>query len=795
MPLFDLPSKRTTKESDKAIAKKSLSKAKKVPATVKSGGNVSQRMATAKALVEKALGQLKEDYDIIWTRSELHDYLTECLKYDTVALDTETTGLDPIADEIAGFSLATYHNKAVYVPINHVNYITHERIDGQISAREVKDELDWFFSHDLEVVMFNATFDIRVIRNQTGCDKVYCTWDCSLASRCLNENEKEKNLKALHAKYVLDGKEEYFRFDDLFKGIPFTQVPISTGYIYAAHDAKITLEFYDFQKPFLTETDPVCIEQELTGVASVFHNIEMPCVPVVADMEDTGCCIDLDYTKELSVKYHALLEEKTKAFYDILADYQPQIDEFVRKNPEAKLDNPIKISSASQLAVLLYDIIGIDVIDKKKPRGVGKKILLQVDLPIAKAILEYRAVSKLINTYIDKLPKCLNKKTGRLHGKFNQYGADTGRFSSSDPNLQNIPSHNKDIRPMFKATDGYVMMSADYSQQEPKVMTQMCQDPAMLKAYKDGKDLYAEIASLAFNKPYEDCLEFYLDENGNKTEETNKEGKERRSQAKSILLGVLYGRGIKSIADQLRTTEEKAQQIKDKVFKGFPAIPRFERDSLYMAEDYGYVTTLWGRKRRFPIMMEPDYDFKWTDEDKHFDVLDFNDEVEVSEVPEDIQKKYLKLLSRAKPWDKKAIFEKANKEGIWIIDNTKEKTDTIREIVNAEIQGSSADMTKLAMIRIWNNARLTELGFRLLIQVHDELIGECPEENMEECAKLFAEEMSRAAEEKLDIPISCDVEITRRWYGERVVGEAREKESNTAREFENELYDTDTDEE
>lgn len=794
MPLFDLPATRSTKASDNKIAKQSQAKAKKVPATVRGSGNISQRIASAKALVEKALGQLKEDYDIIWTRAKLHDYLTECLRQGVVSLDTETTGLDPIADDIAGFSLCTYNAKAVYIPINHINYITHERIDGQISIVEVKDELDWFFSHQLEVVMFNAVFDIRVIRNQTGCKKIYCTWDTSLASRCLNENEKEKNLKALHAYYVLDGKEEYFRFDDLFKGIPFTQVPIKTGYVYAAHDAKITLELYDFQKPYLTVDDPVCIEQELVDVAHVFHDIEMPCVPVVVEMEDTGCCLDLDYTKELSVKYHALLEDKTRAAYDIISEYQPQIDEFVKQNPSVKLDNPIKISSSSQLAILLYDIIGIGVVDKKKPRGVGKKILLKVDLPIAKAILEYRAVSKLINTYIDKLPKCLNKKDGRLHGKFNQYGADTGRFSSSDPNLQNIPSHNKDIRPMFQATPGYVMMSSDYSQQEPKVMTQMCQDESMKQAYRDGKDLYAEIASLAFNESYEDCLEFYLDEDGNETEETNEEGKERRSQAKSILLGALYGRGIKSIADQLRTTEEKAQQIKDKVFKGFPAIPKFEQDSLYMAEEYGFVTTLWGRKRRFPIMLEPDYEFRWTDDDKHLDILDFNNNVEVSEVPEAIQDKYWKLLERAKPWDKKAIFEKANKEGIWIIDNTKEKTDTIREIVNARIQGSAADMTKLAMIRIYNNKRLTELGFRLLIQVHDELIGECPRENMEECVKLFSEEMSNAAKGKLEIPVNCDVVVTERWYGESINGTVKEKESNTAREFENELYDEDTDE-
>jgi DNA polymerase I-like protein with 3'-5' exonuclease and polymerase domains len=149
---------------------------------------------------------------------------------------------------------------------------------------------------------------------------------------------------------------------------------------------------------------------------------------------------------------------------------------------------------------------------------------------------------------------------------------------------------------MFVASEGNVLLSSDYSQQEPKVMTVMCGDPEMMDAYRHGKDLYASIASLAFGKPYEDCLEFRPDGT------TNSEGKERRSSAKSILLGILYGRGINSVAEQLHTTKQKAQQIQDKVFKGFPAIKKFEEDTLEMAQEYGFVTTYWGRKRRLPEM-------------------------------------------------------------------------------------------------------------------------------------------------------------------------------------------------
>lgn len=308
-------------------------------------------------------------------------------------------------------------------------------------------------------------------------------------------------------------------------------------------------------------------------------------------------------------------------------------------------------------------------------------------------------------------------------------------------------------------------MSSDYSQQEPKVMTQMCEDPKMIKAYQEGKDLYAEIAALSFNTTYENCLEFRPDGT------TNPEGKNRRSQAKSILLGVLYGRGVPSIAEQLGTTTKKAQAIKDSVFKGFPAIEQFEKDSLEMAEDLGYVTTLWGRKRRLPDLQLETYEFKWKDGVAHnVDLLDFDDmnEPEDTEVPDDIKKYYLKKLSKVWGSKKREIFEEANAEGIWIVDNEMKIADASRQCVNARIQGSAADMSKLAMIKVGNDKKLREWGFRLLIPVHDELIAECPEENAKKCAERFAKLMSEAAESKLTIPIKCDVEITRAWYGERV---------------------------
>lgn len=296
----------------------------------------------------------------------------------------------------------------------------------------------------------------------------------------------------------------------------------------------------------------------------------------------------------------------------------------------------------------------------------------------------------------------------------------------------------------------------------------MCGDPKMIRAYQEGKDLYAEIAALSFNTTYDNCLEFRPDGT------TNPEGKNRRSQAKSILLGVLYGRGVPSIAEQLGTTTKKAQAIKDSVFKGFPAIPQFEEDSLDMAYEKGYVTTLWGRKRRLPDLQLPEYEFRWKDGvPPDDDLLDFttdNDsEGQVSyEVSEDIQQKYIRKLRQAYFGQKRKIFEEANKEGIWIVDNGGKIADAQRQCVNARIQGSAADMSKLAMILVGNDERLKELGFRLLIPVHDELIAECPEENVKECSERFAMLMSKAAESGLSIPIKCDVSVTKEWYGDEL---------------------------
>lgn len=453
MFLFDDIS-RPSKDADKAVAKKSNTKAKKAPVTVK-GNGLLDKIEFARKFVEEHLGKYRDEYLTITDLDELNSYVKRC-DYQ-ISLDTETTGLDPLQDKIVGVCLYSPNCNPAYIPLRHRSYITGELLPNQLPVDVVADALRPFedFNRD---VMFNAKFDMRFCKNDLGIN-LNCTWDAYLAGRLMNENEPSKGLKALHAKYVLEGKEDEFSFGEIFKGIPFDLIPIDIATLYGAHDAVITWELYEFQREYLryNANEDFSARNGMNGVAWNFFNIEMPCIKVVCDMEDNGILFDMNYQKVLSEKYNKLLDEKLEDFNNAIAEYSDVIDEARVKG--AKLDNPINIASPTQLAILFYDILGYESVDKKSPRGTGEAILQKFDSPIAKAVLEYRAMAKLVDTYIDKLPNCINPNDGRIHCSFNQYGADTGRMSSSDPNLQNIPSHNKDIRKLFVASNDELLVN------------------------------------------------------------------------------------------------------------------------------------------------------------------------------------------------------------------------------------------------------------------------------------------------------------------------------------------------
>ena len=534
----------------KAISEK-LEKAKQLPASQKKnirvGGGIIQAIAQISEKMQAYLGKYKDRYLLLNDPILINRYITESIATGFVAIDTETTGLDTYTDEIVGMSLFSPGMQAAYIPINHISYITNERLPGQVDKDFLKKELNRYIEAGTKTIWFNADFDIRILRHTLGV-YFHCWFDTSIASRLLNENEPKgkKGLKDLHKKYVLHNQEDEFKFSSLFEGIQFNFVPIEDGYLYAAKDAEITWELFEFQYQYLNPESDLCKERELQDVANVFWNIEMPCVEVLIDMEDTGIMIDLEVHKKLEQKYLPMMQKAEADFKQRLKDYDIKED--------------IDIASSQQLAHLFYDLLHLVSPDKKKPRGTSKDIIKKLNHPIVDALKDYRAVSTLVNTFVIALPKEI-KSDGKVHCSYKQIGADTGRMACTKPNLQQVPSKAKDIRQMFRASDGYVLIGSDFSQQEPKLTAFLSQDVGLLKAAREGRDVYSSIAAIAFNTTYENCSEFFPEgtpiRHNEKDEweacdqsicekladghsDTNYAGKNRRTQAKSIVLGELY---------------------------------------------------------------------------------------------------------------------------------------------------------------------------------------------------------------------------------------------------------------
>lgn len=724
-----------------------------VGATVKGGKNVLDTINTLSAYVNTKLGKYKDKYKVLRTEAEIEDYFNLIQSNGTAALDTETSGLNPMLDDLAGICLYTPGEKAVYIPYGHISYITGSRVANQPTKEFL---YKCFFNlRGIKWIMHNAKFDIRVIRNHIGI-KLYAYWDTMLASRCIDENESAA-LKTLHLKYCNSTDDEAYTYEKLFDGLSFTLVPVNVAYLYAAGDAIKTFELYEYQQTVLNR-------RKLPGQYSVFMNIEMPLIDVVVDMEDTGITLDIEYAKKLSEKYHTILDEQVATVHSIINNYSKQIEAYKKANPDNKLSDPINVGSPAQIAILLYDVLRLTSPDKKSPRGTGEEILTVLNHPLSKAILDYRGTVKLLSTYIDKLPEMVNPNTGRLHGSFNQYGARTGRFSSSDPNLQNIPSHNKEIRKMFCAKDGYVLVGADFSQQEPRTLAHISGDENLIGAYAEGKDIYSWVASLVYDVPYDECREFRPDGT------VNPEGKERRSFCKSIVLGLMYSRGDKSVAEQLGVSVDEAKKLTRKFFDAFPHVEDFIKSTEQFASEHGYVTTAWGRVRHLPNMLLKPYEFKYVNGNSpNFNPLSFNDAVVDEIVPQSVVDKYTSMLQKTfSSKGKSKIRELLATQGIEIKDNTLKITDASRQCVNSIIQGTSADMSKTAMIHVHNDALLKEWGFQILLQVHDEVIGECPIENAKKVADRLSMIMIDSAKDKISVPMKCDSEITKCWYGDPV---------------------------
>lgn len=775
---------RAKKEAEeKALKIIQQKKAHKTPTTMSVPKSMKDRVELAKVMSLDVYSDILDRLELVLDEARLREYIDKAVQNGILAIDTETNGLDRIDGEIAGICLYTPGEKGIYVPLGHISYMTNQPIRHNMSIDVIRECIQYCNESNVKYVLHNAKFDMHILHWMVGVD-IIPYWDTLIASQLLNENEPH-GLKALYQKYIIGQEEDkkVASFSSLFNGIEFTKIPPEVAYMYAAFDPIMTYELYEFQYKYLDRQGEYNSSQGLEKVADVFRDIEMPLIPVVFQMECTGVKIDTSTAKDLLSKYQSY-QEKAQIRFDMeIKKLYNDIKELQIANPDkfAKLckdgDICINISSPTQLAILFYDVLKFVSPDIKKPRGTGEDILRQYNHPIVDAVLEYRAMSKLITTYIEAIPQHISKRTGRLHANFNQYGAKTGRFSSSDPNLQNIPSQKKklsdgtiidaghDIRQMFVADEGMVIVGGDFSQQEPRCLAHMSGDEHMIQAYLEGKDLYATIASKIYKVPYDECKEFRPDGS------VNPEGKKRRTSVKPVLLGLMYGRGVPSIAEEMKISPEEAAKIINDFYTEFPKVKEFVQFAQEFASDYGFVETAWGRKRRLTDMLLDPIEIECikTSTSNNFNPLSFTQEQDMNYVSDEVYYKYARLMNSAygkKQKDK--VKQKALEEGYKITDNGGKIADAQRQCVNSIIQGSAADMTKITMIKIANDEELNRLGYKLIIPVHDEVLGICPIENAKEVAKRLEYIMVHVVDGKFKIPMKVDIEITKQWYGEEV---------------------------
>ena len=784
--IFCNVSARKTQEAQKKalemLSKKSSKKqvAKVVPKSI------SGKVQLAKEMSQEVFADKLDRLALLDTENKIREYIDCAITNGIIAVDTETNGLDRIDGKIAGVCLYTPGQKGVYIPVRHESFMTGIELNTNISKEFMKDQFERMNKSNIKYVLHNAKFDMHILWWMLGI-KIIPYWDTQIGSQLLNENEPHK-LKVLYKKYVdnADENSKVASFNSLFKGIEFNKVPPDVAYMYASFDPIMTYELYQFQYNFIDINGKYCKEKGLERVAEVFRNIEMPLIQVVFEMECTGVKIDTDLADKLKEQYTKHKDAAELKFNSEIDKLNDKFDKLMIKNPAAynKLFKDgirkVSISSPTQLAILFYDVLEFESPDKKSPRGTGEAILKSFNHPLVDSILEYRSMSKLLSTYIEAIPQHIAKRDNRLHANFNQYGAKTGRFSSSDPNLQNIPSQKTtlsdgtvidaghDIRQMFIAGDGMVIVGGDFSQQEPRCLAHMSDDPHMLQAYLEGKDLYATIASKIYKMPYDECKEFRADGT------VNPDGKARRTSVKPVLLGLMYGRGVPSIAEQMKISTQEAQKIIDDFYAEFPKVKEFVDFAQTFARDYGFVETAWGRKRRLSDMQLPPIEIKpciksYSD---NFDPFAFDATESIPQddyVPDEVYRKYYTLLNRARGrQQQQKVKELAEQEGYTIKDNRGFIEDAKRQCVNSIIQGSAADMTKLTMIKIFNDEELNKLGYKLIIPVHDEVLGICPRENAKAVRDRLEYIMVHIVDGKFKIPMKCDIEVTERWYGEGI---------------------------
>lgn len=572
------------------------------------------------------------------------------------AFDTETTSLNYMNAEIVGASFATDENDATYIPIAHNYPGAPKQLDRAWVLAQLKPLLE---NPELKKIGQNLKYDKEVLANY-DISLNGIAFDTMLESYVYNSTAGRHDMNSLALKYLTH---KCISYEDVagkgVKQICFSEVDINTAANYAAEDAEVTLKLHEYFWPELEKDAPL---------KKVFETIEMPLVNVLSKIERNGMLIDKNLLDKQSLELETRIKQLEEEAYQAAG----------------KMFN---MSSPKQLREILFEELGIPVL-KKTPTGqpsTAEEVMrdLALDYPLPKLILEYRSLSKLKSTYVDALPEQINERTGRVHTSFHQAVASTGRLSSSNPNLQNIPIRTEEgrrIRQAFIAPKGYKLIAADYSQVELRIMAHLSKDKGLLDAFSHGADIHSSTASQIFGMPLD------------------KVSKDLRRRAKAINFGLIYGMSSFGLAKQLQLDRSTAQQYIDEYFHQYPGVKTYMENTRKHAHEKGYVETVFGRRL------------------------------------------YLPNINARNMMQKKAAE---------------------RIAINAPMQGTAADIIKMAMINIDKQLATGKLDAKMILQVHDELIFEVAEKDCEALTTLITELMQTAA--TLTVPLIVDVGMGDNW--------------------------------
>jgi DNA polymerase-1 len=595
-----------------------------------------------------------EGYRAVLTEAELAEMIVTLEKSERFAFDTETTGLDPLRVDLVGLSFAVTSGEAWYVPVSH-RYLG---VPEQLPLEQVLTAIKPLLASPRHLkIGQNLKYDILVL-GRAGVEVTEPLFDTMLASYLANPAAKSHGMDGLAAD-LLDYR--CISYSEVAgsgkKKICFDEVEVEKATVYAAEDADITLRLYEKLLPMVAEQE----QQEL------FENVEMALLPILIRMEQAGIRIDPDFLGGLSSdmeKKLVILEEQIHGL----------------------AGGSFNIGSPKQLGEVLFERLGLPK-GKKTKTGWSTDVevlnKLAEEHEIAEKILDYRSLMKLKGTYTDALPKLIHPETGRIHSSFNQAITATGRLSSSDPNLQNIPIRTEEgrrIREGFIPSDGCLLLAADYSQVELRILAHMADEPALKEAFARGEDIHRRTASEVLGL----FPEMVTDE--------------QRRQAKAINFGVIYGMSAFGLAKQLGIGRREAQQFIDTYFERYPGIRTFMDACVAEAREKLYVTTMLGRRCAIP----------------------------------EINSKNGAVRGYAE-----------------------------RNAINYPVQGSDADIIKVAMVKIARRLDSEGLKTRMLLQVHDELVFDVPQEELASVTALVSEEMEGAVD--ISVPLLVEVGTGENW--------------------------------